>query len=595
MQGIWTVTQGLPAPLGREPRLGSVDASVSVCFSVALGARWRYARAVGSRSMAIAVGIVSLNSRIVCVCGTVGKERRCPARTARPPRRAPGAAMRAFPSISRGAQPCGLGGCAPKPRLSKPSAQARLERPAFRTSRLNRVESGRAELARSRLSANTGPRARTGQGRFSPAPRRRHAGRAARTCGPRRPVTGQSSPSARAVERKRDPVHTIRESGEGLSSTPLRLRDANRDSLGPNNQGATVSARPAYKILVIARRQSRIAACGQTPPRKCGSCVAGMTHAPPRGYPNAAHAYRRGADGPGQGAAEKKRRHAPETGFRACVSPARSIRFMHDCVLVVFMTIPLWLVARRSSRHGDTDACSAMPKALFLASVPSRDGCLHAVAGRDHGRRYRRVQSDMAATLARQHVKSAPEFGRRCDDTTVALDRARAERVGPRRDAGKPAASIASRRRGRLPVVDENGRDFGFEPWREAKPPPFADALARNVMAGYTTVMSRAAHDLVCTVGAPDVPCRDWRTCILVAGACGRVVRNARRALPCFSERPPHTQRLRVALCARRDLMLDARRLQLFVPAKHSPVHRPLRPAHVASVRPSRFGALVSQ
>ena len=354
MQGIWTVTQGLPAPLGRELRLGSVDASVSVCFfcrfgrTLAIRPRCRVAVDGNSRRYRFA----QFANRMCLRYRRQRTSMSCPHGSTAT--KAPGAAMRAFPSISRGAQPCGLGGCAPKPRLSKPSAQARRERPAFRASRLNRVESGRAELTRSRLSANTGPRARTGQGRFSPAPRRRHAGRAARTCGPRRPVTGQSSPSARAVERKRDPVHTIRESGEGLSSTPLRLRDANRDSLGPNNQGATVSARPAYKILVIARRQLRIAACGQTPPRKCGSCVAGMTHAPPRGYPNAAHAYRRGADGPGQGAAEKKRRHAPETGFRACVSPARSIRFMHDCVLVVFMTVPLWLVARRSSRHTAT-------------------------------------------------------------------------------------------------------------------------------------------------------------------------------------------------------------------------------------------------
>lgn len=79
----------------------------------------------------------------------------------------------------------------------------------------------------------------------------------------------------------------------------------------------------------------------------------------------------------------------------------------------------------------------------------------------------------------------------------------------------------------RTRLISESGSPVGYSPLFR-KPPGFANALVQNIAGGNTMVFNRAARDLLLVAGEVDVVTHDWWTYLLVTGAGGRVVYDAR-------------------------------------------------------------------
>lgn len=85
-------------------------------------------------------------------------------------------------------------------------------------------------------------------------------------------------------------------------------------------------------------------------------------------------------------------------------------------------------------------------------------------------------------------------------------------------DPGQPALYCS-----RQQLVDERGAFVKLSP-DFARPPSFHNALVQNIVTGCTTVLNKAALDLVRRAGVPDVPLHDWWIYLLVSGNEGQIV-----------------------------------------------------------------------
>jgi glycosyltransferase involved in cell wall biosynthesis len=86
---------------------------------------------------------------------------------------------------------------------------------------------------------------------------------------------------------------------------------------------------------------------------------------------------------------------------------------------------------------------------------------------------------------------------------------------------------------GRTRSISAAGQPMGLSPLF-SRPPGFANALIHNIAGGNTMVMNRAARDIMLQAGVADVVTHDWWTYLLIAGAGGEVIYDAK---PCLSYR----------------------------------------------------------